>query len=59
MGSHKHAVSGVAGRSPRFKQNRQREANSEGADKAKSDAKKKNIDMYGSVQEAMQKHKTR
>jgi hypothetical protein len=36
-----------------FKQNRQREANSEAADKAKSDAKKKNIDMYGSVQEAM------
>jgi hypothetical protein len=59
MGSHKHAVSGVAGRSPRFKQNRQREANSEAADKAKSDAKKKNIDMYGSVQEAMQKQKTR
>src|ERR1700680_4511455 len=33
VGCHKHAVSGVPGRSPRFKQNRQREANSEAAKK--------------------------
>jgi hypothetical protein len=59
MGSHKHAVSGTAGRSPRFKQNRQREANSAAAERAKRDAKKKLVDTFGSVQEAMEKHRTR
>jgi hypothetical protein len=59
MGSHKHAASGVAGRSPRFKQNRQRDANTAATEKAKSDAKKKHVDMFGSVQEVMEKHRTR
>jgi hypothetical protein len=59
MGSHKHAVSGIAGRSPRFKHNQQREENSAAREKAKRDAKKKHSDMFGSVQQAMERLRIR
>jgi len=53
MGSHKHATSGRSGPSPKAKQNRARAATQEAERRHKATAKRKAVDFFPSVSEAL------
>ena len=59
MGSHKHATSGHSGPSPKSKHNRAREAKREAEQRQKIAAKRRAVDLYPSVSEALTSRRRR
>lgn len=57
MGSHKHGTSGRGGPSPRAKQNAARDNNAELALLAAQRAKRRAVDSYESISDALKKFK--
>lgn len=57
MGSHKHATSGRSGPSPKAKQDRAREASEETRRRQEQVAKRRDVGLYPSVNEAMASRK--
>jgi hypothetical protein len=53
MGNHKHATTGHSGPSPKTKHNRAREATQEVKQRQNAAAKRRAVDVYPSVTEAL------